>query len=350
MPVGIMHQMWAGSSCTNEELLAQADADVHLADDLGFDSIMFGEHHFVRHDRPFYGRIPVPELLIAGLAATTNSIKLGTGVKVLALDSAWRSAETLLLLDLLSEGRAFFCLGQGTIADATFPPGTTDEQRRALFRDRLTALLGFLRRSDDAGLPPLNPPPVRDVTKRVWVAARDEASIDLAAREGLHFVVGQAEHGLVQREYVQRYRASGGRGQTRGVRIVCVADTDHAALEEASFAVRGYFGAMSKGPYYQKAVRLGVIPSGEPASAEQAMTWLSFCVGSPDTVARQLEDYLDTAGVDRLDVMFHLPDLNPAGVQRSMRLFAREVMPVFETTSPSPAETGVDVSAGSGAR
>jgi alkanesulfonate monooxygenase SsuD/methylene tetrahydromethanopterin reductase-like flavin-dependent oxidoreductase (luciferase family) len=338
-----MHQMWAAAACTDEEVLAQANADVHLAEALGFDSFMFGEHHF-RPDMPFYGRVPVPELMIAGLSATTDTIQLGTGVKILALDAPWRNAEALLLLDLLSEGRAFFCLGQGG-STAVFPPGTTDEQRRALFRERLAQLLGFLRGTKTGDLPALSPVPVRDVTRRLWVAARDDESIEMAAEYGLHFVVGQAEHASVQRTYVDRYLAAGGSGEARGVRVVCVASSDTEAVAAAVPAAETYYSVMSKGKYFQQATERGIIPNSPPASIEEVMARVSFCVGSPETVIRGLQEYQATTGVDRVDVMFHLPDLDPDTIRRSMRLFAAEVRPSFapsDLEGPAVAPVPVD--------
>jgi alkanesulfonate monooxygenase SsuD/methylene tetrahydromethanopterin reductase-like flavin-dependent oxidoreductase (luciferase family) len=336
MPIGIMHQMWAEPERTDLDVLAQADTDVHLAEELGFDSFMFGEHHFKRGSA-FYGRVPTPELMIASLSATTSSIMLGTGVKVLALDlAAWRSAETLLLLDLIAGGRSFFCLGQGTTA-STFPAGTTDDQRRAIFRERLAELLGILR-GGTAGYAdePLSLIPIRDITPRLWVAARDSETVAMAAAEGLNFVVGQAEHETVQRRYIQKYREAGGQGATRGVRIVCVAETEHAAIEAATPAVQTYFSQMSKGPYFRQATAAGLFPDRAPASVAEAAQWMSFCVGTPEAVADQLRRYQEVTGVDQFDVMVHLPGLSPTAVHRSMRLFVTEVAPAFGATVGAP--------------
>src|SRR5579862_9430837 len=135
--------MWAQPNLSDQQVIESATEDVLLAEELGFESIMFGEHHFRKTDG-YYGRVPVPELLIANLAARTTRISLGTGVKVLALDPPWRTAESMVLLDLLTDGRAFWGVGQGT-APAVFPPGTTDVTRYQLFRDHLKSLVAILR-------------------------------------------------------------------------------------------------------------------------------------------------------------------------------------------------------------
>src|SRR4051794_40239960 len=109
---GVMHQQWAEAAISDAESLARTVSDVQLADELGFDSFMFGEHHFPR-GKAFPGRIPFPEHVVAHLAALTDRIKLGTGVKVLSIDKVWRTVESMLTLDLISGGRTFFGLGAG---------------------------------------------------------------------------------------------------------------------------------------------------------------------------------------------------------------------------------------------
>jgi hypothetical protein len=78
--VGILHQMWAVPSISDRQCISDADEDVRLAEALGYESFWFGEHHFNR-EKAFFGRLPVPELLIARLSANTRRIRLGTGVK-----------------------------------------------------------------------------------------------------------------------------------------------------------------------------------------------------------------------------------------------------------------------------
>ncbi len=322
--------MWAEPSLTDKEVLTMAVDDVQLADELGFDSMMFGEHHFHKTDG-YYGRIPVPELLIANLSAQTDHIRLGTGVKVLALDPPWRTAESMLLLDLLTDGRAFWGLGQGTVP-ATFPPGTTDDKRRLMYREHLVEVVEILR--SGGSLPePINPVALRDVTERIWVAARDEESIRLAADLDLNFVVGQAEHAGPQAELVAEYRQAGGTREARGTRAVFVGETDEEAFAEIGPAVEMYSSKMAKGKYTQDAIARGFLPEGDPTNLQEAMDLVSILCGSPATVLSKLKAYKAQLGVDRVDVMFHLPGLSADALQRSMRLFATEVLPNLETTA-----------------
>lgn len=82
--VGLMHQMWERHDADETAFYRRVADEVSLADDLGFASLWIGEHHD-RQERPFYGRVPSPELLMAHLTGRTRRIKLGTGVKIVPL-------------------------------------------------------------------------------------------------------------------------------------------------------------------------------------------------------------------------------------------------------------------------
>lgn len=315
--VGIFHQVWAVASISDRQCIEDALADVRLADELGFDSFGFGEHHAGR-EKAFFGRAPIPEYLIARMAGETRQIQLGTAVKVLPFDTATRCAESIALLDLLTGGRAIFGLGMGVRTD----PLATVHDRGEMFRTQLRELRDLLRSRES-----LTPQPERDLSDVIWVAAREEASVEAAAELGLNFIVGQAEHGVQQRHYVDRYRAAGGRGATKGARMVLVAETDEAAFEYAAAPAWRTFSQMRNGRYYQLAVEEGRVPDGEPTDVRDVLHRIEFVAGGPETVVEGLRRYQAEAGVDQLDIMVHVPGVPHDAVVRSMRLFASEVAP-----------------------
>lgn len=94
-PLGIMNQMWAATGVDDREALDTAIDEMRFADKLGFSSIWIGEHHGVRPNSPFYGRIPAPELLMAYLAGSTRQIIVGSGVRILSEPDADRVAEEM---------------------------------------------------------------------------------------------------------------------------------------------------------------------------------------------------------------------------------------------------------------
>ena len=71
---------------------------IHLAEPLGFDALLLGEHHF----SDFI--VAAPQLFLAEVAARTENLRLGTAVTLLAHHDAVRIAEDFATLDVLSGG------------------------------------------------------------------------------------------------------------------------------------------------------------------------------------------------------------------------------------------------------
>lgn len=88
-----------------EKFLAQVDA----AEQYGFDTAWFTEHHF----RPFGGMLPSVQVLMSAVAQRTRRIRLGTAVVILPLHHPLMVAEELAMLDILSGGRLDVGVGRG---------------------------------------------------------------------------------------------------------------------------------------------------------------------------------------------------------------------------------------------
>ncbi|MGQ4596375.1 LLM class flavin-dependent oxidoreductase [Nocardia sp. R6R-6] len=99
----------------NPTLDLQRDLDlvVHL-DELGFDEAYFGEHH-----SGGYETIGSPEIMIAAAAARTRRIRLGTGVVSAVYHHPFNTAERIVLLDHLTQGRVILGLGPGSLPSDT---------------------------------------------------------------------------------------------------------------------------------------------------------------------------------------------------------------------------------------
>ncbi|MDR3475482.1 MAG: LLM class flavin-dependent oxidoreductase [Devosia sp.] len=319
---GVMDQGWATPDRTDAETVRAALDTIRVADELGFDSAWIGEHHHVKPEAAFYGRIPASEIFLAYAAAQTQRITLGTGVRILSTTPAQRTAEEMSLLSLLSGGRAEFGVGLGSGQHAT----KSREEKAAEFRTLLDELLAVLRNDPSLGTPPLSPVPPADLSSRIWAAARDEPTIVHLAETGINIVVGQAEIGQAQASYIRQYRAAGGTGKARGVRLVFVAETHDEAIARSSAAADTYFKMMGGNGYHKEAVAKGYLPA-EVKSREDQLLHINFVVGTPEEVAAQLNAYLELTGLDQLDFMAQIPRLEPADVHRSLKLLKAEVMP-----------------------
>ncbi len=336
--LGIFNQMWAAQTVSDADAVRDAIAEIRLADELGLTSVWIGEHHTVRREGAYYGRVPTAEMFLAHLAAMTSRIVLGTGVKVLPSTSALRAAEEMSMLDLLAGGRSEFGLGLG----AAVPGSKPQPEKSADFRALLTDILRLLGGDRSTGLPELSPRPPSDLARRIWVAARDEATVGYAAEHGLNYVVGQADLGVRQARLTQRYRAAGGRAGVRGSRVVFVAATRAEAERESETAARMYFGQMQGRNYHKEATDAGELPPTADTLAEMRRQ-VSYHVGTPDEVADALNEYSEQLGLDRLDVMVQLPSLPTEAVRRSLALLQNEVRPLLRLPGSNAltAEAGV---------
>ena len=83
-----------------------------LGDQVGFHSFWTVEHHFLEE----YSHCSNPEMLYGAIAARTENIRIGYGVRLLPqpYNHPIRTAESVAVLDLLSDGRVEFGTGRSS--------------------------------------------------------------------------------------------------------------------------------------------------------------------------------------------------------------------------------------------
>src|SRR4051812_28519058 len=123
------------------------------AEDRGFDSLWFPEHSHIPVSRrtPWGGREgapPLPEeyrrthdqfVALGAAAAVTTTLRLGTGITLVAQrDPVWLAKE-VASLDFISGGRFLFGIGYGWNHEEMAAHGVDVAHRRAVVRDRILA-------------------------------------------------------------------------------------------------------------------------------------------------------------------------------------------------------------------
>ncbi|MBI4884111.1 MAG: TIGR03619 family F420-dependent LLM class oxidoreductase [Actinobacteria bacterium] len=123
------------------------------AEGRGFDALWFPEHsHIPVSRRTPWGGIegapPLPEeywrnhdqfLALAAVAATTTSLKLGTGITLVAQrDPLWLAKE-VASLDVISNGRMLFGIGYGWNHEEMANHGVDIHHRRKVVREKILA-------------------------------------------------------------------------------------------------------------------------------------------------------------------------------------------------------------------
>jgi probable F420-dependent oxidoreductase len=123
-------------------------------EDLGFESLWFPEHSHIPVDRrtPWGGVKDAPPLpdqywrthdqfvAFGAIASVTSTLKLGTGITLVAQrDPIWL-AKQVATLDQISNGRVLFGIGYGWNKEEMAQHGTAYLERRAILRENILAM------------------------------------------------------------------------------------------------------------------------------------------------------------------------------------------------------------------
>jgi limonene 1,2-monooxygenase len=108
-------------------------------DRLGFDELWVGEHHSAGWEL-----IASPEIFLSHLAARTRRIRLGTGVASLPYHHPFTISERMVLLDVLSGGRAMFGVGPGNLSYDALMLGIDTDVTRTRLGEALGVILRLL--------------------------------------------------------------------------------------------------------------------------------------------------------------------------------------------------------------
>ncbi|AHI26319.1 luciferase protein [Komagataeibacter xylinus E25] len=89
-------------------VIRDAERLVQMADEIGFETAWFAEHHFSN-----YSISVSPVMMGARFSGLTKQIRMGTGVIVLPLYHPLRVAQEIALLDQMTDGRIAIGIGSG---------------------------------------------------------------------------------------------------------------------------------------------------------------------------------------------------------------------------------------------
>src|SRR6202163_143703 len=126
-----------------DELKLYQDAltQLEVADRCGYDHAWVVEHHFLEE----YSHCPTPEAFLGAASQRTKNIRLGHGIIQLTTTHPARVAERVSVLDLLSNGRVEFGMGESASITELEPFGRTMADKRAVFEDAVRALIPMFR-------------------------------------------------------------------------------------------------------------------------------------------------------------------------------------------------------------
>lgn len=179
----------------DQDLVQKAfDHNMELMESLearGFEGVFYSEHHFVG------SMSPCPNLLVAALAAKTETLKIGVMGNVLAFHQPWRIAEELAMLDYLTGGRHEVGVASGVPPEFEFV-NIPQENIRPMYKEVLEYLEHAREQKFvtlkgdhfDFDMVPSMPRPRKEDRRRHWVTYYSADTCRDAAKRDFKIVTG----------------------------------------------------------------------------------------------------------------------------------------------------------------
>ncbi len=185
-----MPKPWDDGS--EQHIVHEALEQVVAADRLGFDYAWCVEHHFLEE----YSHCSAPEVFLAAAAARTSSIRLGHGIRqvIPRYNHPARTAEAIAMLDLVSNGRVDFGIGEGATRLELGGFEVPTKEKRALALEAAEQIANMMVLTPYPGyhgagfaMPCRNviPKPLQKPHPPLWMACTNRDTIRVAARHGL---------------------------------------------------------------------------------------------------------------------------------------------------------------------
>ena len=333
------------------DLYAQRIREVQLEEQLGF------HYHFlVEHQSSSGGQWTSPMVFLTALALNTSTIRIGGMIFLLPFYNPLRLAQDAATLDHISGGRLEFGAGLGTLAHQFDRWNIPFDERREIATEALDIIKkawteevvsyeGKYWKFDEA-LP--MPHPYQKPHPPIWFAGRSRESLEYAVANKFRIGVAfqpdpiAAETFKLWRQLWNEAEYNEPMPHSFLTRAVYVAETDEKARAEAEpYLVQAYTWGEDKIDRTRVGGQSGSTHTRrahpEFLQVFQGMTtgldfWLEndlAHVGSPETVIRRMKKEQSLMGFDTFGPVFRLGPMPDEMVEKSMRLFAKEVMPAF---------------------
>lgn len=359
MRFGVFYELQLPKPWTEDDerrLVHEALDQIELADKLGLDYAWAVEHHFLDE----YSHCSAPESLLAAAAARTKNIKLGHGIRqvIPQYNHPSRSAETLSMLDLISNGRAQMGIGEGATRMELHGFGVPAKTKREASIEAAEQIANMMVMNPYPGfngehfsMPCRNviPKPMQKPHPPMWMACSNRDTIKVAASLGL----GALAFAFVDPDEAKHW-ADIYYGIIKSDQCVPIGHAVNANIAiVSSFSVhRDRTEAIRRGQenfeFFSYALGSLVTKDTVPGrttlwddyihlrgdKTEQIVQTAamdpeySSGIGTPDDLIKHIHEF-EAAGVDQL-ILMQQAGKNPHDqICESLNLFAEEVLPTF---------------------
>ena len=361
----------AGEAATAEEFIDNLRQQTILAEELGFEAMWLGEHHFGPYG---VGDLPNPILLGADLAARTSRIRIGQMANIAPWWHPIRLAEDLAILDNMSRGRLEVGFGRGIwpYEGPQFHPNADprkDKENRELFTETVEVVRKiwtneyFSHQGNNYTFPaddtvfshpkyPSNPAwqegdrvtklrvtprPYQKPHPPLWMTVSTDRSVTTAAELGLKACYWQPPALRIRQRmelYAQVRTELEGRpfavGEDQAVmRSTYVASSMEEARRDAEEGIMSSF--IYNDPFRARQVFTN---PGEVLGQDVKLDWdflepRTLLVGSPENVVEKIQELREVCHLDYLLIEFSHMGIPLSKSLTNLETFATKVMPRF---------------------
>jgi alkanesulfonate monooxygenase SsuD/methylene tetrahydromethanopterin reductase-like flavin-dependent oxidoreductase (luciferase family) len=332
---------------TDEQMYAGEIKIAELAEQLGYDSLWAVEHHF-----DGYAMCPDNVVLLANIAGRTERMKLGTAAVILPWNDPLRVAEKMIMLDILSGGRAIFGMGRGLSRMEYAPFGIDMSESRARFDEAAAMIVAALESGWITGDGPyyprprtqLRPSPPRSFRGRLYCVAGSPDSVKSCVSLGaslLTIVTAPVPTLMpVFDSYRDQWRAAYGTEAppiALNMNMYCHPSAEIAG-ERAQTYIHRFFASNVRhyefmGTHFKDIKGYErydeVAAMFRQAGLEGAASAYAACAltGTPDQIVAKLAGIKEVLGSFELTVLPSFGAMPYDQAEASLELFAKEVLP-----------------------
>jgi alkanesulfonate monooxygenase SsuD/methylene tetrahydromethanopterin reductase-like flavin-dependent oxidoreductase (luciferase family) len=310
---------------------------IEKCEELGFDNIWLTEHHFTDD-----GYNPSLMTTAAAVAMKTTTIRIGTFIVILPYQHPVLMAEEVANVDILSNGRFEFGVGQGyshwefdALCMNRSERGTRTREGirliEQLFNEEFVTFDGKYTQVKNARL---SPKPVQKPHPPIWVGARGPKATKKVAEMGHHLMatLGPDPAPL----YVETLKQNGkdpDNFKIAQLRMVYCAETEDQAWEECQDHL---FHMLD---FYRDIIEEAGDAEGDtemgnsltkPEDMRNSVLADVFMIGTPDQVSEKMSKFISEYKCTDFILNSQFPGLSPEKGTRALELFATEVMPRFQ--------------------
>lgn len=346
-------------------LFHEALDQVVLADRLGYDYAWEVEHHFLDE----YSHSSAPEVFLSAAAARTSRIRIGHGIRQVIpnYNHPARTAEGLATLDIISNGRVEFGIGEGATRLELGGFDIPAREKRAMALEAAEQIANMMVLDPYPGfegkyfsMPCRNvlPKPVQEPHPPMWMACTNRDTIKVAASLGLGALAfsfvdpkeaqvwSDIYYGIIKSEQCVPI------GHSVNANIAMVSNFS-VHKDRAEAIRRGHEGFEFFGYALNALVAHDTVPgrtdmwgdyirargnrTEEVIEAAARADQIATGIGTPDDMRAHLKAF-QSAGVDQVIFMQQAGRNRHDHICESLELFAAEVMPEFKADAAAREE------------